>query len=656
MNNLDKFLAKADGETLEQHNEWLNKVLDNILDVYDIKNENKIRKCIKNHDLGKVVSSFQDDITSTHRNVRHEILSASLKDLEDDERLAIITHHKELENLRSVLDNEYYQSELEEMKSILDVETDDVMEFIKKINKFSGRKITQNLDNILLKGYLQYCDHMGSSHNFKIDKGFNAFESYRFPSYNSIQEQIQQVKKGEDVMIVAPCGLGKTATAMFYSDIQQNKNKSKRIYYLLPLISCINSIYKDMNENEMSVGMLHSKAEYFLDKMGIDDDYKLLQKSVKQINVCTIYQIIKAIFSCKRFEMLLSQMKNSIFIVDEIHCFDIEQLALLLEALKFLKDNLGIRICIMSASIPTIQQNLIKEKLGIDKVVYAEKQDYKIRHRIYKVEKNIEDDLDKIKDDLDNGKKIILCVNTVDKAQELYDKLEQYKPCMIHGRYNTRSRELQEKRLKEKDTQLLIGTQAIEVSLDISFDKMYTEIAPFDALQQRFGRINRRGEKEDLGEIFIYKCDKTVYNKDIIENTDKVIKMIIENDDRIVLESKTQQYLDMVYTTLDMDNYNKIASNIKMLIKNLKIATYNKNVTEDMCGNDTIQVIPSSLFEEYKRLYKVNKLEARSLLVNINKRKKYDERVIWNEEYYIYVAEYKYSDEKGLEFESDIFL
>ena len=132
--------------------------------------------------------------------------------------------------------------------------------------------------------------------------------------------------------------------------------------------------------------------------------------------------------------------------------------------------------------------------------------------------------------------------------------------------------------------------------------------------------------------------------------------MIIENDDRIVLESKTQQYLDMVYTTLDMDNYNKIASNIKMLIKNLKIATYNKNVTEDMCGNDTIQVIPSSLFEEYKELYKVNKLEARSLLVNINKRKKYDERVIWNEEYYIYVAEYKYSDEKGLEFESDIFL
>ena len=67
-------------------------------------------------------------------------------------------------------------------------------------------------------------------------------------------------------------------------------------------------------------------------------------------------------------------------------------------------------------------------------------------------------------------------------------------------------------------------------------------------------------------------------------------------------------------------------------------------------------MIPSSLFEEYKRLYRVNKLEARSLLVNINKRKKYDERVIWNEEYYIYVAEYKYSDEKGLEFESDIFL
>ena len=91
------------------------------------------------------------------KNINIDLIYAlengTLKDLEDDERLAIITHHKELENLRSVLDNEYYQSELEEMKNILDVETDDVMEFIKKINKFSGRKITQNLDNILLKGY-----------------------------------------------------------------------------------------------------------------------------------------------------------------------------------------------------------------------------------------------------------------------------------------------------------------------------------------------------------------------------------------------------------------------------------------------------------------------------------------------------------------------
>lgn len=93
--------------------------------------------------------------------------------------------------------------------------------------------------------------------------------------------------------------------------------------------------------------------------------------------------------------MIIAQMKNSIIIVDEIHCFDIKTLSYVLELLRFLKYKLGCRICIMSASIPTVLQKLIKDRLDINKVIYADKRDLKIRHRIHRVNKTILDDIEK---------------------------------------------------------------------------------------------------------------------------------------------------------------------------------------------------------------------------------------------------------------------
>ncbi|WP_417281332.1 hypothetical protein, partial [Clostridioides difficile] len=50
---------------------------------------------------------------------------------------------------------------------------------------------------------------------------------------------------------------------------------------------------------------------------------------------------------------------------------------------------------------------------------------------------------------------------------------------------------------------LLIGTQSIEVSLDISYDVPHTELAPLDSLLHRFGRVNRRGDNAELSNTYI---------------------------------------------------------------------------------------------------------------------------------------------------------
>ena len=54
------------------------------------------------YDIGKVVDSFQNNIENTHRKVRHEMLSASIKGLTEEEMLVILTHHKSERYFRKI--------------------------------------------------------------------------------------------------------------------------------------------------------------------------------------------------------------------------------------------------------------------------------------------------------------------------------------------------------------------------------------------------------------------------------------------------------------------------------------------------------------------------------------------------------------------------
>lgn len=647
---LKKYIAKTDKTSLEDHNNELTNILEQIIDIYDIKNiEESLNRCIEYHDIGKCSDSMQERLKGKDINfIRHEWVGASVEDLTDGEKLAILTHHKDISKSLELIDNDKYISELNEIKNKLNIKLNNIDDFVKKVNK-PRCSITKDLDNILLKGYLNYCDHLGSAGNITIDKGFNSLDRFKFNNYNSIQNKAMNTR--EDVLIQAMTGLGKTAASLLWSNNVQNEDKSKRIYYILPFTASINSLYKDFLNRNISTTMLHNKAEYFMDKLHEEYNYKLMKYSTKQLNICTIFQLAKTIFSCKNFEMIIAQMKNSIIIVDEIHCFDIKTLSYVLELLRFLKYKLGCRICIMSASIPTVLQKLIKDRLDINKVIYADKRDLKIRHRIHRVNKTILDDIEKIENDLREGKQVIVCVNNATTSQIIYKIFkDKYKCKLIHGRFNTRDREIAEQGLKVN--QLLVGTQAIEVSLDISYDTMYTEIAPYDALLQRFGRVNRRGEK-GIRDIYIYNnYNKCIYDDELINNTDLVIDEIIHNDNRIILEEKVEHYLDKVYTYIDIISYNKYSNSLEKVINNLRVGNYNKNSIKEMIQGDTVSVIPECLLEEYQKLINDREyLKAQSLKLNINSnRMKYN-----SDMFYIYddlvVSKYKYTYDLGMEFE-----
>lgn len=81
--------------------------------------------------------------------------------------------------------------------------------------------------------------------------------------------------------------------------------------------------------------------------------------------------------------------------------------------------------------------------------------------------------------------------------------------------------------------QVLVATQTVEAGADFDFDALVTEIAPLDALRQRFGRLNRLG--------------RSTYSKAVILVPDRTLKDVWKTIDRIYGESaeKTAEWLQM---------------------------------------------------------------------------------------------------------------
>ncbi|NDR52549.1 type I-U CRISPR-associated helicase/endonuclease Cas3 [Actinomyces sp. 565] len=110
------------------------------------------------------------------------------------------------------------------------------------------------------------------------------------------------------------------------------------------------------------------------------------------------------------------------------------------------------------------------------------------------------------------GSRVLAVCNTVARAREVYEalttgrtKLGEVEVLLLMGR----SRPLDREGIAERVTELfgagrepgdhkavLVATQTIEVGIDLDATDMVTETASWDALVQRFGRVNRRGDHD----------------------------------------------------------------------------------------------------------------------------------------------------------------
>lgn len=615
MNELDLILAKSinyGNISLQLHTKQVVETIEVFAKNFNMDIDIAIKGAVL-HDLGKAHPHFQRKIKHINGSAlvenrnwdythRHEISSLAFLPCfpksEWDELIdMVIGHHKSIENdpsLKGILDlvetdrklidnhlsnwEEWSQYGLRILESFglptIKISRDKAEEVLLYVIDYCEKKRSGWSP---WRGLLKSADHFASAFmNVTSEKLKPLFRVPNLNFYNNTKRksviyplsQISTDDNRKHTLVVAPTGAGKT-------DFLIRRCKG-RIFYTLPFQASINAMWEriknDLKEDnpDLDIRLLHSTSR-IVSKDNIDE--QILQPLVgSSVKVLTPHQLAAIIFGISGFETVMLDLQGTDVILDEIHTYSEYSRAMVTEIVKTLL-RLDCRIHIGTATMPSILYNELLKILGGDLNVYEVKLPDEIldtfdRHQIYKLEdeKEINPILKKA---FENKEKILVIYNTVAKAQKVFENLQNDFPdipqMLIHSRFRRSDRIELEKQLKSKfngdnsnefgngfSPCLVVSTQVVEVSLDISFDRMITECAPLDSLIQRFGRINRKRTVDLIGKykpVHIIKPKGNVrpYKMEILKPSFEQLP----DSGNILKEKSLQDKINNVYPSLD---------------------------------------------------------------------------------------------------------
>ena len=373
----------------------------------------------------------------------------------------------------------------------------------------------------------------------------------------------QRSHKASDKNVIwlrAPTGTGKTEALLLWA------GNTERLIYLLPTQATTNAMWRRLRQiyGKETVALAHGRAGYVWRRESKEQEWEedpldiRLFGSVfaKPVTVATLDQYLLAHLHGRHWEERRSLLQRATLVLDEIHVYEPYTLGLLLEALK---REPPARLALASATLPDSLLKFFQGLFPAGEIVEAERDLWeRRRHRIeFRQGSLLHDGVKAALEFARQGKAVLLIANTVRDAQSLYRQLREehgWSNCsLLHSRFILRDRTEKEKRAEhpEKGT-ILVATQVVEVSLDISYDVLITEVAPVDALIQRMGRVNRRGEK-GVVPVLIYQewseGSQRVYGKEILSWSLEILRELPEIPDEVTLFQAVSQLYERVVET-----------------------------------------------------------------------------------------------------------
>jgi len=591
--------------------------------------------------------------------------------------------------------------------------------FIYRINNYLSD--VENLERIKLKAIfsyffsiLQVCDDFSSIHFSRFIKNYSGnielFSSViknpaeYIPELN-IDKYISKIVKNkklykfqkdlldasEFTTLFAPCGRGKTEASLLWALSTLKKLKRNRIIFAMPTQTTSNATYDRLKAifGKENVGLYHGRSFIKLKDDIINEknndfeeekDIEYIKSEtfkgnifLKPITITTIdhllYSFVKGF---RQADFALGCLQSSVIIFDEVHYYEKLTLEHLLTLFKLLI-KMDVPHLLMSGTLP----NFIIEELSNYYKHIVDEEGLKFRpFNLEFFEKSIFNSNTQ-KEIIENYKKGLtqfIILNTVKGVKLFYTELKKrfkginkLNMMLYHSQFIYRDRVKKENEIYERIKRkpfILVATQVIEISLDISCDIMYSECAPPDAIGQRAGRLNRKGKnwKNDICHTLkIYKPEKFL---PYVESLMRKVLLNIKNYQRPLNYKEIRDFCDKVYLDYLLD----IPSDLEFLYKECTIFGYNwRDITFDgeegrrfMVRDEKVQyidVIPESIYknkgDDSLKVENVARIPVYLLLKDKKEDSEYFYRVVFKKGNRIepfWICRYPYNYEFGFEY------
>lgn len=369
-------------------------------------------------------------------------------------------------------------------------------------------------------------------------------ESERSILQNKAITELKEKNNNIDILS-APAGSGKTKTSLEWC----LSNKSKKVYFIVPRTIIAEELYKECKDKYLSQGVhlqiiTGEKKQSYLNKKEQEINDTDIFKG--DIIFTTIDQIVKSLTTHKSVCILLDLLMSDL-IFDEFHEYSkMSAFDLLFAELITLKKHISISKTLLMTATPNyffIEKLININKKDIVEFETTNKEDYLIKFTYYnesevdnfalfyndnsllKINNFKDNTLNKnpIYKNFKDDKKSIIISNTATTAQRSFIlNYGKEKSILAHSKFIKENKINTLNKIKEsfekneyKKENILRAGPIVQASLNITSERLVTEICSAENTLQRLGRLNRYGEKY-IGEFIIAVPEQVNFiNKDI---------------------------------------------------------------------------------------------------------------------------------------------